>query len=156
MIFADINVAAAAALQQAAICSQNRRECGGLIIERDGKFFYTPPRAGKPFGVSLEADYGAAWATHEHVVADYHTHICSIHNKPFANFFSVSDVLLNDGLHTIGYMLSLCDGNVRRFSPGEDDEGDEEVDFHSGRKLYLTCGHITGFDMASWLGAKRI
>ena len=156
MIFADINVAAHAALQEAALCSQNVRECGGVIIERDGKFFYTPPRPGKAFGVSLEADYGAAWAAHEHVVADYHVHICSPHNRVFSPFFSTADALLNDGLHTIGYMLSLCNGNIMRYSPGEDDEGDEEVDFHSGRKLYLTCGHVTGFVMSSWLQARRI
>ena len=79
------------------------------------------------------------------MVADFHTHICSIHNKPFSPFFSSSDALANDGLHTVGYMLSLCDGYIRRFDPAQDDHDDEEVDFHSGRVIYLTIGHIVGW-----------
>lgn len=156
MIFADMNVAAHAALQEAAQCSQNKRECGGIIIERSGEFIYTAPRPGRSFGVSLEADYGAAWAAGEHVVADYHVHICSPHNRVFSPFFSTADALLNDGLHTIGYMLSLCDGNIRRYDPTQDDRDDEEVDFHSGKKLYLTIGHVTGFDLKTWLESRRI
>jgi hypothetical protein len=79
------------------------------------------------------------------VVADFHTHICSVHNRPFSTFFSSSDALANEGLHTVGYMLSLCDGYIRRFDPVQDDQDDEEVDFHSGRVIYLTIGHIVGW-----------
>jgi len=47
--------------------------------------------------------------------------------------------------HTVGYMMSLCDGYIRRFDPSQDDRDDEEVDFHSGRVIYLTIGHIVGW-----------
>lgn len=153
MNFADLDVAALTALQEAAVCSQNKRECGGIIIERDGWFVYTPPTPGKSFGVSMEDAYGAAWAAGEHVVADYHVHICSPHNRIFSPFFSTADALTNEGLHTIGYMLSLCDGNVRRFDPSQDDRDDEEVDLHSGKVIYLTIGHIVGYEPHSWLAA---
>jgi hypothetical protein len=42
-------------------------------------------------------------------------------------------------------MLSLCDGNVRRYDPSQDDRDDEVVHFTSGREIYLTCGHISGW-----------
>src|SRR5438067_6398929 len=29
--------------------------------------------------------------------------------------------------------------------PSQDDRDDEEVDFRSGRVIYLTCGHIVGW-----------
>lgn len=144
MIFADVNVAAQAALQEAALCSRNVRECGGVIIERDGKFFYTPPHAGKAFGVDVGA-YDAPLPEGERIVADYHVHICSPHNRLFSPYFSRADVLVNQGLHTVGYMMSLCDGNVHRFDPSQDIADDEEVDFHSGRVIYLTVGHISGW-----------
>lgn len=140
-LFADINVAAVAALQEAALCSENRRECGGVIIERDGQFYYTPPTPGVSFGTDLRE----AYATPGHIVADYHVHICSVHNAPFANFFSFADASVNQGLHTVGYMLSLCDHNVRRYDPAQDDRDDEEVDFKSGKVIYLTIGHIVGW-----------
>src|SRR5438067_1917902 len=79
------------------------------------------------------------------VVADFHTHVCSIHNQAFADFFSMSDAIVNQELHTVGYMLSLCDWNIRRYDPSQDDRDDEEVDFRSGRVIYLTCGHIVGW-----------
>ncbi len=52
---------------------------------------------------------------------------------------------MNTGFHTVGYMLSLCDGQVRRYDPSQDDRDDEVVHFTSGREIYLTCGHITGW-----------
>jgi hypothetical protein len=89
------------------------------------------------------------------VVADFHTHICSIHNQPFADFFSPADAYANQGLHTVGYMLSLCDWNIRRYDPAQDERDDEEVDFRSGRVIYLTCGHIVGWvPPVSWDGAE--
>jgi len=93
----------------------------------------------RPFGVDLGEFYAPD------VVADFHTHICSVHNRPFSTFFSSSDAIANQGLHTVGYMLSLCDGYIRRFDPAQDDQDDEEVDFHSGRVIYLTIGHIVGW-----------
>ena len=56
-----------------------------------------------------------------------------------------SDLIVNQELHTVGYMLSLCDWNIRRYDPSQDDRDDEEVDFRSGRVIYLTCGHIVGW-----------
>jgi hypothetical protein len=47
-------------------------------------------------------------------------------------------------------MLSLCDGNVRRYDPSQDDRDDEVVHFTSGREIYLTCGHVSGW-IDTWL-----
>ena len=150
MIFADINTAATAALQEAAVCSRNTRECGGVIYERDGRFFYDPPHSGKLFGLDLP-EYDAKLPAGETIVADYHVHVCVDNNRIFSPFFSMADSLVNQGLHTVGYMLSLCDDNIRRFDPSQDDVGDEEVDFkpHADGKqhapIFLTCGHVSGW-----------
>jgi len=139
-VFATIDEAAISGLQHAAAICDPRYECGGVVRVVEGGFEASPPISSKlPFGVDLGEFYGPD------VVADFHTHICSIHNKPFADFFSTSDAIANQGLHTVGYMLSMCDWNIRRYDPTQDDRDDEEVDFHSGRVLYLTIGHIVGW-----------
>ena len=139
-VFATMDEAAIDGLKHAAVSCDPRFECGGVIRAVPGGFQATSPITSyKPFGVSLELVYSTD------VVADFHTHICSIHNRPFADFFSTSDALVNQGLHTVGYMLSMCDFNIRRYDPSQDERDDEEVDFQSGRVIYLTCGHIVGW-----------
>ena len=139
-VFATIDEAAISGLTHAAAICNPRYECGGVVRAVNGGYeasgLITSRRA---FGVDLGEFYAPD------VVADFHTHICSIHNKPFSTFFSSSDAIANQGLHTVGYMLSLCDGYIRRFDPSQDDRDDEEVDFHSGRVIYLTIGHIVGW-----------
>jgi hypothetical protein len=139
-VFATIDEAAISGLTHAAAICNPRYECGGVVRAVNGGFEASGLiTSRRPFGVDLGEFYGPD------VVADFHTHICSIHNKPFAAFFSSSDALANQGLHTVGYMLSLCDSYIRRFDPSQDDQDDEEVDFHSGRVIYLTIGHIVGW-----------
>jgi len=139
-VFATIDEAAISGLKHAAAICNPQYECGGVVRAVNGGFEASGLITSKrPFGVDLGEFYGPD------VVADFHTHICSIHNKPFSPFFSLSDALANQGLHTVGYMLSLCDGYIRRFDPTQDDRDDEEVDFHSGRVIYLTIGHIVGW-----------
>jgi hypothetical protein len=139
-VFATIDETAIDALRHAAETCDPRYECGGVVLRVNGGFVASPVITSKrPFGVNLEELYGSD------VVADFHTHICSIHNKPFADFFSPADAIANQGLHTVGYMLSLCDRNIRRYDPSQDERDDEEVDFHSGRIIYLTIGHIVGW-----------
>ena len=139
-VFATMDEAAIAALKHAASVCDPRYECGGVVRQITGGFEASPLISSKkPFGVDL----GEFYATD--VVADFHTHICSIHNKPFADFFSPADAMANQGLHTVGYMLSMCDWNIRRYDPTQDDRDDEEVDFRSGRVIYLTIGHIVGW-----------
>jgi hypothetical protein len=139
-VFATIDETAIDALKHAADRCDPRYECGGVVRKVNGGFVASEVITSyKPFGVDLEGLYS------NDVVADFHTHICSIHNRPFADFFSPADAIANQGLRTVGYMLSLCDRNIRRFDPSQDDRDDEEVDFHSGRVLYLTCGHIVGW-----------
>jgi len=139
-VFATIDESAIDALKHAAETCDPHYECGGVVRKVDGGFVASQLiTSWRAFGVDLAQLYGAD------VVADFHTHICSIHNKPFADFFSTSDALANQGLRTVGYMLSLCDRNIRRYDPSQDDRDDEEVDFRSGRVLYLTCGHIVGW-----------
>lgn len=139
-VFATVDEAAVSALKHAATICDPRYECGGVVRRVNGGFEASGLiTSNRPFGVDLGEFYGPE------VVADFHTHICSTHNKPFSPFFSSSDALANDGLHTVGYMLSLCDGYIRRFDPSQDDRDDEEVDFHSGRVIYLTIGHIVGW-----------
>src|SRR6516225_6713379 len=139
-VFATIDEAAISSLTHAAAICNPRYECGGVVRAVPGGFEASGLVTSKrPFGVDLGEFYGPD------VVADFHTHICSIHNKPFSPFFSSSDAIANHGLHTVGYMLSLCDGYIRRFDPAQDHRDDEEVDFHSGRVIYLTIGHIVGW-----------
>ena len=139
-VFATIDEAAISGLNHAAAICNPRYECGGVVRAVPGGFEASGLVTSKrPFGVDLGEFYG------KDVVADFHTHICSIHNKPFSPFFSSSDAIANHGLHTVGYMLSLCDGYIRRFDPAQDDRDDEEVDFHSGRVIYLTIGHIVSW-----------
>jgi len=139
-VFATIDETAIDALKHAAEKCDPHYECGGVVRRVAGGFEASQLISSyKPFGVDLEELYDAD------VVADFHTHICSIHNKPFADFFSLADAIANQGLHTVGYMLSLCDRNIRRYDPSQDERDDEEVDFHSGRVIYLTSGHIVGW-----------
>jgi hypothetical protein len=139
-VFSTIDEAAISALKHAADICNPQYECGGVVRAVEGGFeasgLITSRRA---FGVDLGEFYGPD------VVADFHTHVCSIHNKLFSPFFSTSDAIANQGLHTVGYMLSLCDWNIRRYDPSQDDRDDEEVDFRSGRVIYLTIGHIVGW-----------
>lgn len=139
-VFATIDEAAIDGLRHAAATCNPRYECGGVVRAVGGGFEASAPISSKkPFGVDLGEFYGPD------VVADFHTHICSVHNRVFADFFSTADAIANQGLHTVGYMLSMCDGNIRRFDPAQDDRDDEEVDFTSGRIIYLTIGHIVGW-----------
>lgn len=144
-IFGDMDSAALAALTVARDCPR-QYECGGVIYE-DSEHHYrvsAPLTSHKHFGLDIP-QYTEAIPAGWRIVADYHTHICSRHNRLFANFFSPADAYVNQGFHTVGYMLSLCDGNVRRYDPSQDDRDDEVVHFTSGRELYLTCGHISGW-----------
>jgi hypothetical protein len=139
-VFATIDETAIDALKHAAATCDPHYECGGVVRKVDGGYQASGLiTSNRPFGVDLEELYDSG------VVADFHTHICSIHNKPFADFFSPADATVNQGLHTVGYMLSLCDRNIRRYDPSQDERDDEEVDFHSGRVIYLTSGHIVGW-----------
>ena len=139
-VFSTIDEAAISGLKHAAAICNPKYECGGVVRAVAGGFEASGLiTSRRPFGVDLGEFYGPE------VVADFHTHICSIHNRPFADFFSLADALANQGLHTVGYMLSLCDRNIRRYDPSQDERDDEEVDFHSGRVIYLTTGHIVGW-----------
>jgi hypothetical protein len=149
-VFATMDEAALEALKHAAAVCDPRYECGGVVQRVPGGFEASALFSSKkPFGVDLGEFYGPD------VVADFHTHICSIHNQAFADFFSPADAYANQGLHTVGYMLSLCDWNIRRYDPAQDERDDEEVDFTSGRVIYLTCGHIVGWvPPVAWYGGE--
>jgi hypothetical protein len=139
-VFATIDEAAISGLKHAAAICDPQYECGGVVRAVPGGFEPSALISSKrPFGVDLGEFYA------REVVADFHTHICSIHNRVFADFFSASDAIVNHELHTVGYMLSLCDRNIRRYDPSQDDRDDEEVHFHSGKVIYLTVGHIVGW-----------
>ena len=146
-IFGNMDAAAVAALRVALDCPR-QYECGGVIYEDSEQQYHVtaPLTSHMHFGVDIP-QYTEAIPQGWRIVADYHTHICSQHNRLFANFFSPADAYVNQGFHTVGYMLSLCDGNVRRYDPSQDDRDDEVVQFTSGREIYLTCGHISG-----WIG----
>ena len=154
-VFATIDEAAISGLKHAAAICNPRYECGGVVRAVPGGFEASALISSRrPFDVDLGEFYGPG------VVADFHTHICSIHNRPFADFFSPSDAIANQGLHTVGYMLSLCDWNIRRFDPAQDDRDALEVDFHSGLVIYLTIGHIVGWvpeeTTLAWHGPRQL
>lgn len=141
--FATIELASHAALVDAYNCGEQRRECGGVIYHERRGYFYSVPVRGRAFGVMLPLDKPAPAGAD--AVADYHSHICSVHNRPFADLFSFGDVTANTAFHVVGYMLSGCTGNIHRFDPSQDDRDDIEVDLVSGKKFYLTSGHISGW-----------
>jgi hypothetical protein len=155
-IFGDMDSAAAAALRAALDCPR-QYECGGVIYENSEHRYRVsaPLTSHKHFGLDIP-QYTEATPAGWRIVADYHTHICSQHNRLFANFFSAADAYVNQGFHTVGYMLSLCDGNVRRYDPSQDDRDDEVVQFTSGREIYLTCGHISGWIEGATLQSVEI
>jgi hypothetical protein len=139
LAFSSIDEAAVAALTAAKYHCETRYECGGYIYKTPAGYEYTyPVTSGKPNAVDLGAVYRLNWDW----VADYHTHAC-VGVRQLNEVFSMQDVLANKGLHLPGYMLSLCSGYVRRWAEG-DPEDDFEVDYHSGRKLFLATGHIVG------------
>jgi hypothetical protein len=139
-VFATIDESAIDALKHAAERCDPHYECGGVVRRVNGGYQASELISSyRPFGVDFGLLYGPD------VVADFHTHICSVHNRPFADFFSPADATVNQGLHSVGYMLSLCDHNIRRYDPTQDDRDDEEVDFRSGKVIYLTIGHIVGW-----------
>ena len=145
-IFGDMDSAASAALTAARDDCPRQYECGGVIYEDSERQYHVsaPLTSHKHFGLDIP-QYTEGRPEGWRIVADYHTHICSQHNRLFANFFSPADAIVNQVFHTVGYMLSLCDGNVRRYDPSQDDQDDEVVHFTSGREIYLTCGHISGW-----------
>lgn len=145
--FADPTEAANYELAQVSIGCPDNIECGGVIyLGTDGDYYPTVPFTSfKPFGVDIPQYNQPMPPGMVKIVADYHDHVCSKHNAVFANFFSSADAYVNQGFHTVGYMLSHCDGNIHRYDPSQDDRDDEEVDFHSGKKIYLTIGHIVGW-----------
>src|SRR6516225_505194 len=99
-VFATVDEAAISGLKHAAAICDPRYECGGVVRAVKGGYEASGLITSKrPFGVDLAEFYGPD------VVADFHTHICSIHNQPFAAFFSSSDALANQGLHTIGHIV---------------------------------------------------
>lgn len=149
-LYFSMDEAAHDALVDAYNCGEQRRECGGVIYRYENKsavpyvlYFYTTPEKGRTFGVNITALAETA-PSHMKLVADYHTHPC-LGRKELAQFFSPADVITNQGFHTVGYMLDNCRGLIHRFDPAQDDVGDEEIDMDSGRKMYLTIGHIAGW-----------
>lgn len=142
--------AASAELNKAYWECPTTKECGGVIyLGKDGKYYSSGLETGSSFGLEMPEYYTPLPEGMVKITADYHTHICSIHNKPFAPFFSPGDIDANQGFNTVGYMLCECDGVIRRWAPG-DDRDDEEVDFKKpdgtkGKVIYLTTGHIVGF-----------
>lgn len=157
-LLALLTLTAYPGVDQAAITELNKaywecpttKECGGVIfLGKDGRYYSSGLETGNSFGLDMPEYYTALPKGMVKIIADYHTHICSVHNKPFSPYFSASDVDLNAGFNTAGYMLSECNGVIRRWAPG-DDRDDEEVDFRKpdgskGKTIYLTIGHIVGF-----------
>lgn len=147
VMFATPDAAAHSALKLAAECSENVRECGGVIWRDNivGDYIYSAPVPGKSFGVDLSQFWSRQPPKDFTLVADYHVHICNRHNKLFSTYFSPADGYVNKGFHTVGYMLSLCDHMIRRFDPQEKPYEVMVVHFHSGNELELPIGHINGY-----------
>lgn len=142
--YLTIEQAAREALIAVYRCGGQKYECGTALYKLDnGNFAFLPPvTSHRPFGVEIGylAAPPPAGAT---LVADAHQHICDRRNRVFAQFFSPADALVDQGFHIIGYMLDTCTGLVHRYDSSQDDADDEEVDLVSGKKFYLTIGHIS-------------
>lgn len=149
MIYPSELDAAKAGLKLAAECSQNKRECGGVIYKLPTGYAISEiVTSDKKYGLpALEYYYEPGGPTN--IVADFHTHVDLSGNHLFSPYFSTSDRLTNEGLHTTGYMYSFRDGMIHAYVPGYDDADDIECDMHNtktGKKrtIYLTSGHIVG------------
>ena len=151
--YLTIEAASRAALIDAYNCGEQKQECGGVIYADPREHFtYTVPITDhRAFGVTIPYLYSVAPPDGARLVADYHNHICSKHNRDFSQFFSYGDASVNDGFKIIGYMLDGCTGNIHRYDPSQDPRDDEEVDFapHADGTVkppfFLTIGHISGW-----------
>lgn len=143
--FATIELASRSALIDAYNCGEQRRECGGVIYHEGRGYYYSEPvTQDHRFAVTIPALAFVA-PSGSVMVADYHNHICSVRNKPFAQYFSAGDALADSHFEIVGYMLDGCTGNIKRYDPRQDEREDIEVDLVSGKKFYLTSGHVSGW-----------
>ncbi|HXT02209.1 MAG TPA: DUF4329 domain-containing protein [Elusimicrobiota bacterium] len=108
--YASADQAAIAALRRAMPLSENF-ENGGVVVERDGSFFYSEPVSN---GQTGHIRFRAGVRKGDRLVALYHTHPSS---EPDSRMFSWDDVAEAKKLDVNSYIGVLGDGTVRFFDP---------------------------------------
>lgn len=134
--YATLEEAGVHAIEKAYACS-HYYECGGPIAQKpDGRYVVGPVRSdASGDSVGMSHTVPAGWK----LVADYHTHPC-LADTHYVDFFSPQDLSNSFSSKIIGFMGSLCDGNVHEFDPSRDSPNDVKVD----DDIYLTHGRIIG------------
>jgi hypothetical protein len=86
-------------------------EYGGVLVERNGKFFFTDPvTSGRVGEIKVRALIPAG----SHLAALYHTHP----GNGCGRLFSREDVETATGMRLPSYIGAVADGSVRLFAPG--------------------------------------
>jgi proteasome lid subunit RPN8/RPN11 len=87
-------------------------EYGGVILEHDGRYYFTQPVTSHE---RTHLTSAAAIPNGYHLAALFHSHPGS---DGVGAFFSTTDVSTAEALHVPSYIGVLADGTVRRFRPG--------------------------------------
>lgn len=103
---------AAKAAEAAAMPLSRVYEFGGVIVERNGRFFYTTPTTS---GRTGEVKIRALIPVGARLAGLYHTHP----GDSCGEFFSTEDVSTAMQMKLPSYIGVLSDGSVRRFVPGQ-------------------------------------
>jgi hypothetical protein len=138
--FDSMEAAVQAALQEAVHVTKDRKEVGGVIFERDGKFFYSPPaneakrgrgvtdsRKGQ-FRVKVQVPKGAK------VRGVYHNHP-SHSGRSSGPVFSPDDVNMSNQLGVPSYIT--FGGEMRVFDPSAGDKVDGHKGAANGRPFVI-------------------
>ena len=88
-------------------------EFGGVLLERDGKFYYSIAQTSRN-NAHIEIRY--SFTTDYNFVGLYHTHPG---NKEYARWFSDADTRTADVHHVVSYIgIEYEQGAVRKYIPG--------------------------------------
>ncbi len=140
----SINEAAVEGLKQAEDSQYGTQfEYGGLIYQStiDQKYYITQPTTSNDPG-QVVLPFESKFPDMK-LVGSYHSHMCNPHYISYV--FSKNDIVFNEVLHIVGYMVDECTGDVHRFDPSNDRDDDVTIVGRKGSITKLTAGHIVGW-----------
>jgi hypothetical protein len=116
-----LNVAAVKALKESFNAPNGDQwEYGGIIVFRNGTFYWTnPPITTKQID-SNEINPKSLLLKGDILAAKYHTHPC-LPNTHFPGYFSLTDLAYSQYFEVPEFILDECTGNVQEFNPLRDD-----------------------------------
>lgn len=112
--YSTLDDAAKAALNEAtSLSTVNKTEFGGILLERDGQFFYTAPVSTSE---TSALDFKARFQHGSNFVGLYHTHPGS---QLEAELFSPPDVEIATKLQITSYIGVLRSNTIHKFKAGD-------------------------------------